>query len=148
MVKQKKARKDSEKSEKNAKLQVKVSTESQTQTQTENENENEDSNSGNKVDKSRKGFREPKKRRPIELTDEPIVYTKEMFHHSQCKVGEQLPFTCDRCFVTKKSRNKYTYTINNKIICNGCYGLLIGKGKEEIKRLTQVDLAGDTTIKE
>lgn len=143
MAKHKKARKNSEKSEKNAKLQVKVSSEF------EAENGNEDNNGGNKVDKNRKGFREPKKRRPLELTDESIVYIKEMFHHSQCKVGEQLPFTCDRCFVIKKSRNKYTYSKNNKIICNGCYGLLIGKGKEEEKkRLAQIDLASDKTNQE
>ena len=57
-----------------------------------------------------------------------------MFQHNQCKVGEQLPFTCDRCFISKTSRNKYIYTQKQRTICNGCYALLIAKGKEEIKK--------------
>jgi len=86
------------------------------------------------VAKSRKGFRESKKPKPVEIDETPVIYTKEMFQHNQCKVGEQLPFTCDRCFISKTSRNKYIYTQKQRTICNGCYALLIAKGKEEIKK--------------
>lgn len=90
--------------------------------------------SSDAVAKSRKGFRESKKPKPVEIDETPVIYTKEMFQHNQCKVGEQLPFTCDRCFISKTSRNKYIYTTKQKTICNGCYALLISKGKEEIKK--------------
>jgi hypothetical protein len=86
------------------------------------------------VAKSRKGFRESKKPKPVEIDETPVIYTKEMFQHNQCKVGEQLPFTCDRCFISKTSRNKYIYTQKQRTICNGCYALLIAKGKEENKK--------------
>ena len=41
-------------------------------------------------------------------------------------------FTCSRCNREKKSKNTATSEDGKKVLCNGCYGLLLSKG--EIKR--------------
>ena len=75
MAKHKKLKKNNEKSVEGVKVRKEIEG---NDVETDRKNNRDTDNKG---DKNKKGFREPKKPRPVELADEPIVYTKEMFIH-------------------------------------------------------------------
>lgn len=75
----------------------------------------------------KKGFRESKKAKCVELVDDiDYKYKKTDFLYTKLKKadGGQL-FNCMRCLVEKKSRNMITFIATEKVICNGCYGFLL-----------------------